>query len=88
MILPPIQRYDSFLLFVCFLNETLIRVIKAETTNLTFLPLCLAVVGIRTREIAVQVCVIESFILPIGRMIVKLGSSLTQMVMSLKTRYL
>ena len=28
---------------------------KVETTNLTSLPLCLAVVGIRTREIAVQV---------------------------------
>ena len=26
-----------------------------ETTNLTLLPLCLAVVGIRTREIAVHV---------------------------------
>ena len=28
---------------------------KVETTNLTELPLCLAVVGIRTREIMVQV---------------------------------
>ena len=28
---------------------------KVETTNLTSLPLCLTVVGIRTREIAVQV---------------------------------
>ena len=28
---------------------------KVETTNLTSLPLCLAVIGIRTREIAVQV---------------------------------
>ena len=31
------------------------RVMKVETTNLTSLPLCLAVVGIRTREIADQV---------------------------------
>ena len=29
---------------------------KVETTNLTSLPLCLAVVEIQTREIAVQVC--------------------------------
>ena len=28
---------------------------KVETTNLTSLPLCLTVIGIRTREIAVQV---------------------------------
>ena len=28
---------------------------KVETTNLTSLPLCLAVIGIRTLEIAVQV---------------------------------
>ena len=28
---------------------------KVETTNLTLLPLCLAVVGIRTRDIAVHV---------------------------------
>ena len=28
---------------------------KVETTNLTSLTLCLAVIGIRTREIAVQV---------------------------------
>ena len=32
-----------------------IRVMKVETTNLTSQPLCLEVVGIRTREIAVQV---------------------------------
>ena len=30
-------------------------VMKVETTNLTSLPLCLTVVGIRTREIAVLV---------------------------------
>ena len=29
---------------------------KVETTNLTSQPLCLAVAGIRTREIPVQVC--------------------------------
>ena len=36
-------------------NKFLIKVTKVETTNLTSLPLCLAVLGIRTREIAVQV---------------------------------
>ena len=32
-----------------------IKVMKVETTNLTSLPLCLAVIEIRTREITVQV---------------------------------
>ena len=30
------------------------RIMKVETFNLTSLPLCLTVVGIQTREIAVQ----------------------------------
>ena len=52
---------------------------KVETTNITSLTLSLVSGGIRTPEIAAQV-VIETFTLPIGRMIVKLGGSLIQMV--------
>ena len=54
---------------------------KVGTTNLTSLPLCLAVVEIRKREIAVQVIVFETFTIPIGRMIVIHGGSLIQIVM-------
>ena len=37
------------------INKSGIKVKKVETTNLTSLLLCLAVVEIRTREIAVQI---------------------------------
>ena len=44
-----------------------IKLMKVETTNLTSVPLCLTVIGILTREIAVQVCE-QTLTLPIGRM--------------------
>ena len=47
---------------------------KVETTNPTSLPLCLVVIEIRTRKIVViEESVIETFTLPIGKIIVKLG---------------
>ena len=57
---------------------------EGRATNLTSLPLCLVVVEIRKREIAVQVIVIETFTIPISRMIVIHGGSLIQIVMWLK----
>ena len=51
---------------------------KVETTNLN-LPLCLTVIGIQHRRLRCK-SVIETFTLTIGKMIVKLGGSLVQIV--------
>ena len=57
------------------LDPRLIKVMKVETTNLTSLPLCLAVSGFEHGRLRCK-SMIETFTLPIGRMIVKLGGSL------------
>ena len=57
------------------LDPRLIKVMKVETTNLISLPLCLAVSGFEHGRLRCK-SMIETFTLPIGRMIVKLGGSL------------
>ena len=54
--LPTLPHYHSAWEWSGFYStDSIIKVMNVETTNLTSLPLCLAVVGIQTREIAVQV---------------------------------